>query len=42
MKDGYGFFIHAYPIEAISVAKPNKNNSLHSKLLAKTVVNIYS
>ena len=39
---GMLFCDHSTPIEAISVAKPSKNNSLHSKSLAKTMVNIYS
>jgi hypothetical protein len=39
---GMLFYIYYTPIEAISVVKPSKNNSLHSKLLAKTIVNIYS
>ena len=39
---GILFCDHSTTIEAISVAKSNKNNSLHSKSLAKTIVNIYS
>ena len=39
---GMLFCDHSTTIEAISVVKPNKNNSLYSKSLAKTVVNIYS
>ena len=39
---GMLFCDHSTTIEAISVAKPNKNNSLPSKLLVKTVVNNYS
>ena len=41
-KTGMLFCDHSTTIEAISVAKSNKNNSLHSKLLVKTIVNIYS
>lgn len=39
---GMLFCDHSTTIEAISVAKLNKNNNLHSKSLAKTIVNIYS
>lgn len=39
---GMLFCDHITPIEAISVVKPSKNNSLHTKLLYKTIVNIYS
>ncbi len=39
---GMLFCDHSTTIEAISVAKHSKNNNLHSKSLAKTIVNIYS
>lgn len=39
---GMLFCDHTITIEAISVAKHSKNNSLHSKTLVKTIVNIYS
>ena len=39
---GMLFCDHITPIEAISVVKLSKNNSLHTKLLYKTIVNIYS
>ena len=39
---GMLFCDHSTTIEAISVVKHNKNNSLHSKSLDKTIVNIYS
>ena len=39
---GMLFCDHSTPIEVISVVKPSKNNSLHTKLLYKTIVNIYS
>ena len=39
---GMLFCDHSTPIEAISVVKPSKNNNLHTKLLYKTIVNIYS
>ena len=42
LETGMLFCDHSTTIEAISVAKSNKNNSLHSKSLAKTIVNIYS
>lgn len=42
LETGMLFCDHSTTIEAISVAKSNKNNNLHSKSLAKTVVNIYS
>ena len=39
---GMLFCDHYTTIEAISVAEPNKNNSLHVKLLARMTINIYA